>query len=62
MRFELGRSCLAGSIQIDTIKWLTAKTARRRYGEMAVPDATVNASIGGAIEKGRERMRRLREG
>lgn len=48
-------------LQIDTIKWLTAKIAPRRYGEKAVPDVAPKASIGDAIEKGRERVRRLRE-
>lgn len=49
-------------LQIDTIKWLVAKIAPRRYGDKLVPDATVKVSIGEAIEKGRERVRRLREG
>lgn len=49
-------------LQIDTIKWLIAKIAPRRYGDKAVPDATVNLSIGDAIEKGRARVARLREG
>jgi hypothetical protein len=49
-------------LQIDTIKWLIAKIAPRRYGEKVVPDATVKVSIGDAIEKGRERVQRLREG
>ena len=49
-------------LQIDTIKWLTAKIAPRRYGEKVVPDATVKVSIGDAIEKGRERVGRMREG
>ena len=48
-------------LQIDTIKWLIAKIAPRRYGEKAVPEATVKVSIGDAIEKGRERVLRLRE-
>jgi hypothetical protein len=48
-------------LQIDTIKWLTAKIAPRRYGEKAVPEVAAKASIGDAIEKGRERVRRLRE-
>jgi len=55
LRFERRRTCLAGSIQIDTIKWLTAKIAPRRYGDKAVPDATVNVTIGDAIGKGRMR-------
>lgn len=49
-------------LQIDTIKWLTSKIAPRRYGEKVVPDATLKVSIGDAIEKGRERVARLREG
>ena len=49
-------------LQIDTIKWLVAKIAPRRYGEKVVPDATVKVSIGDAIEKGRERVLRLRQG
>lgn len=49
-------------LQIDTIKWLIAKIAPRRYGEKAVPAAAVKASIGDAIEKGRERVVRMREG
>ncbi len=49
-------------LQIDTIKWLIAKIAPRRYGDKAVPAAAVNVSIGDAIEKGRERVARLREG
>lgn len=49
-------------LQIDTIKWLTAKIAPRRYGEKAAPDAVAKPSIGDAIEKGRERVRRLRQG
>jgi hypothetical protein len=48
-------------LQIDTIKWLIAKIAPRRYGEKVVPDATVKVSIGDAIEKGRERVLRLRQ-
>lgn len=57
-----GRSCLAGSIQINAIKWFIAKSAARRYGEKAVPDATVNASIGDVIVEGRDKVGRLREG
>ena len=50
-------------LQIDTIKWLTAKIAPKRYGEKLVPDAeAAKGSIGDAIEKGRERVRRLRKG
>jgi len=49
-------------LQIDTIKWLIAKIAPRRYGEKVVSDATVKVSIGDAIEKGRERVLRLRKG
>jgi hypothetical protein len=48
-------------LQIDTIKWLTAKIAPKRYGEKAVPDAAVKVSIGDAIEKGRQRVVRLRQ-
>lgn len=48
-------------LQIDTIKWLTAKIAPGRYGDKVVPDVAPKASIGDAIEKGRERVRRLRE-
>jgi len=48
-------------LQIDTIKWLTAKIAPKRYGEKAVPDAAVKVSIGDAIERGRERVARLRQ-
>ncbi|WP_422016378.1 hypothetical protein [Reyranella sp.] len=49
-------------LQIDTIKWLIAKIAPRRYGDKLLPDATVKVSIGEAIEKGRERVARLRAG
>ena len=49
-------------LQIDTIKWLIAKIAPRRYGEKVVLDTVVKASIGDAIEKGRERVVRLRAG
>ncbi len=49
-------------LQIDTIKWLIAKIAPRRYGEKVVLDTVVQASIGDAIEKGRERVLRLRAG
>ncbi len=49
-------------LQIDTIKWLIAKIAPRRYGEKVVLDTVVKASIGDAIEKGRERVLRLRAG
>lgn len=50
-------------LQIETIKWLTAKIAPKRYGEKAVPEAApAAASIGDAIEKGRERVARLRMG
>ena len=52
----------ARRLQVDTIKWLAAKLAPRRYGEKVVPAAAAKASIGDAIEKGRERVRRLREG
>lgn len=49
-------------LQIDTIKWLVAKIAPRRYGDKVVPDATVRVSIGDAIDKGRARVARMREG
>jgi len=49
-------------LQIDTIKWLIAKIAPRRYGEKVVADVAVKASIGDAIEQGRERVVRLRAG
>lgn len=48
-------------LQIDTIKWLVAKIAPRRYGDKVVPDATVRVSIGDAIDKGRARVARMRE-
>jgi hypothetical protein len=48
-------------LQIDTIKWLTAKIAPGRYGDKVLPEVVPKASIGDAIEKGRERVRRLRE-
>jgi hypothetical protein len=47
-------------LQIDTIKWLIGKIAPKLYGDKVVPDATVNVSIGDAIEKGRKRVQRLR--
>ena len=49
-------------LQIDTIKWLIAKIAPRRYGEKVEPDAAVKVSIGDAIEQGRARVLRLRQG
>jgi hypothetical protein len=49
-------------LQIDTIKWLIGRIAPRLYGDKVVPDATVDVSIGDAIEKGRERVQRLRKG
>ncbi len=49
-------------LQIDTIKWLIAKIAPRRYGEKVVLDTVVKASIGDAIEQGRARVLRLRAG
>jgi hypothetical protein len=65
---HIARNAEAGTVtvsrlQIDTIKWLTAKIAPKRYAEKAVPDAaSATASIGDAIEEGRERVRRLRPG
>lgn len=65
---HIARNADAGTVsvcrlQIDAIKWLTAKIAPKRYGEKAVPDtAAAEASIGDAIEKGRERVARLRDG
>ena len=65
---HIARNADAGTVsvcrlQIDAIKWLTAKIAPKRYGEKAVPDAAAaNVSIGDAIEKGRERVLRLRKG
>lgn len=63
---HIARAADAGTVtvcrlQIDTIKWLTAKIAPRRYGEKVVPDAAATVSIGDAIEKGRERVLRLRK-
>ena len=52
----------ARRLQVDTIKWLAAKLAPKRYGEKVVPATATTASIGDAIEKGRERVRRMREG
>lgn len=49
-------------LQIDTIKWLIAKISPKRYGEKVMLDAAVKASLGDAIEKGRERVVRMREG
>jgi hypothetical protein len=64
---HIARNAEAGTVtvcrlQVDTIKWLTAKIAPKRYGEKVVPDVAAKASIGDAIEKGRERVRRLRKG
>lgn len=50
----------ARRLQVDTIKWLTAKLVPKRYGEKVVADMAARTSIGDAIEKGRERVRRLR--
>lgn len=52
----------ARRLQVDAIKWLTAKLAPKRYGEKVVPDTAPKTSIGDAIEKGRARVRRMREG
>jgi hypothetical protein len=52
----------ARRLQVDAIQGLTAKLASKRYDEKVAPDATAKASIGDAIEKGRERVRRMREG
>ena len=49
-------------LQIETIKWLIAKIAPTRYGEKVVPDVVAKASIGDAIEKGRARVARMRDG
>ena len=64
---HVARNARAGTasarrLQVDAIKWLTAKLAPKRYGEKVAPDPTAKASIGDAIEKGRERVRRMREG
>jgi len=56
------RTASARRLQVDTIKWLTAKLALKRYGEKVVPDAGAKVSIGDAIEKGRERVGRVRDG
>ncbi len=52
----------ARRLYVDAIKWYTAKLAPRRFGEKAAPDAGAKVTIGDAIEKGRERVKRLREG
>ena len=64
---HVARNARAGTasarrLQVDAIKWLTAKLAPKRYGEKVAPDATAKASIGDAIEKEREWVRRMREG
>ncbi len=48
-------------LQIDTLKWLTANSAPRRYGEKVVLEAAVKVSIGVAIKRGRERVGRMRK-
>ena len=62
---HVARNARAGTasarrLQVDAIKWLTAKLAPKRYGEKVVADMAARTSIGDAIEKGRERVRRLR--
>ena len=52
----------ARRLYVDAIKWYTAKLAPKRYGEKVAPDAAAKVTIGDAIEKGRERVKRLREG
>lgn len=52
----------ARRLYVDAIKWYAAKLAPKRYGEKVAPDAAAKVTIGDAIEKGRERVKRLREG
>ncbi len=51
----------ARRLYVDAIKWYTARIAPKRYGERPAPDATARGTVGDAIEKGRERVKRLRE-
>lgn len=51
----------ARRLYVDAIKWYVARIAPRKYGERPASDAAPRASVGDAIEKGRERVKRLRE-
>ncbi|MCC8432414.1 hypothetical protein [Reyranella aquatilis] len=51
----------ARRLYVDAIKWYVARIAPGKYGERPAPEATLRVTVGDAIEKGRERVKRLRE-
>lgn len=48
-------------LYVDAIKWYTARLAPKKYGERPGTDTPSRTTVGDAIEKGRERVKRLRE-
>lgn len=61
-RYATSSTASSRRLYVDAIKWYAAKLAPKRYGEKVAPDAAAKVTIGDAIEKGRERVKRLREG
>jgi len=52
----------ARRLYVDTVKWYTGKVAPKKYGDKLAMEVTGKVTIGDAIEKGRERVKRLRGG
>ncbi len=52
----------ARRLYVDTVKWYTGKVAPKKYGDKLAMELSGKVTIGDAIEKGRERVKRLRGG
>lgn len=55
-----GENANARRLYVDTVKWYTGKVAPKKYGERVAMEVTGKVTIGDAIEKGRERVKRMR--
>lgn len=55
-------NAVARRLFVDTIKWYTGKVAPKKYGDRVAMEVTGKVTIGDAIEKGRERVKRMRDG
>jgi hypothetical protein len=52
----------ARRIYVDAIKWYTGKVAPKKYGDKLDMNVTGQVTIGDAIEEGRKRVARMRDG
>jgi hypothetical protein len=55
-------NALARRLYVDTIKWYVGKVAPKKYGDKLDLNVAGKVTVGDAIEEGRKRLARIRDG